>query len=151
SNATCDLPVPGCRTLSATALVCRARPSMRTEHYAELRPLHDRVVDLAPENRPPALADLPADPTLPPEALALCAASDDDTGTALDRARDTLLPDLAIDAVAVGSVLGAWRIVAEIGHGGMGHVFRVERNDGHYTQIAALKFIQGIAPAHALA
>ena len=43
----------------------------------------------------------------------------------------------ATDAL-IGRSLGAWRITGVLGHGGMGAVYRVERDDGAYTQHAAL-------------
>ena len=43
---------------------------------------------------------------------------------------------------ALGRLVGTWRIVGVLGHGGMGAVYRVERDDGAYTQQAALKLIR---------
>lgn len=43
------------------------------------------------------------------------------------------------DAVGVGDCLGPWRLLREVGAGGMGRVFEVERADGRYAQRAALK------------
>src|SRR5689334_9489778 len=37
--------------------------------------------------------------------------------------------------------LGAWRIVKEIGRGGMSRVHLVERADGQFTKVAALKIL----------
>ena len=37
---------------------------------------------------------------------------------------------------------GPWKVVDVVGHGGMGAVYRVERNAGDYVQIAALKRIR---------
>jgi serine/threonine-protein kinase len=42
---------------------------------------------------------------------------------------------------APGDRIGAWRIVAEIGRGGMAVVYRAERDDGEYHQAVALKWI----------
>lgn len=122
---------------------------MHTEQFAALRALYDRLVDLTPEARRAVLLAEAIPATLAAEVSALCAASDLDNAQALDSARDSLLGELAHETLQPGDVLGAWRIVDQIGHGGMGHVYRVERNDGHYTQHAALKFIRGLAPAQA--
>jgi tetratricopeptide (TPR) repeat protein len=39
--------------------------------------------------------------------------------------------------------VGPWRIVKEIGRGGMGVVYLAERDDGEYRQSAALKLVRG--------
>lgn len=49
-----------------------------------------------------------------------------------------------------GDVLGAWTLTAEIGRGGMGKVFRAERSDGHFEQVAAIKLLAGFASERAL-
>lgn len=38
--------------------------------------------------------------------------------------------------------LGCWRLVQELGHGGMGVVYLAERNDGQFAQQAAIKIIR---------
>jgi serine/threonine-protein kinase len=47
--------------------------------------------------------------------------------------------------VPPGTRIGAWRVLAEIGRGGMGVVYRAERADGAYRQEIALKLIDGKA------
>ena len=49
----------------------------------------------------------------------------------------------------IGRSLGAWRITGVLGHGGMGAVYQVERDDGAYTQHAALKLIRSGADSAA--
>jgi tetratricopeptide (TPR) repeat protein/tRNA A-37 threonylcarbamoyl transferase component Bud32 len=44
-----------------------------------------------------------------------------------------------------GQRVGAWRILREIGAGGMGTVLLAERADGQYAQQAAIKLIRGFA------
>jgi serine/threonine protein kinase len=41
-----------------------------------------------------------------------------------------------------GTLIGAWRLVREIGRGGMGVIFLAERADGSYQQQAALKLLR---------
>ncbi|MEO8881048.1 MAG: serine/threonine-protein kinase [Gemmatimonadaceae bacterium] len=45
-------------------------------------------------------------------------------------------------AIAAGELFGPWRVVRELGHGGMGDVFLAERADGQFAQIAALKLVR---------
>lgn len=49
--------------------------------------------------------------------------------------------DAGRPSVMEGSLLGKWRIVREIGRGGMGTVYLVVRADGQFEQRAALKLI----------
>jgi len=123
---------------------------MDLDRYARLRSLYEAVVDTEPAARAEALARHGADAELVDEVLALCAADDRDRAGALTRARDGMLESAAPQPV-VGELFGAWRIVEEIGHGGMGRVYRVARSDGSYEQTAALKFIKGLAGERAIA
>jgi eukaryotic-like serine/threonine-protein kinase len=56
---------------------------------------------------------------------------------AADAARFRLVQDVT----RIGSRIGAYKIVREIGHGGMGTVYLAERDDEHYYQQVAIKLI----------
>ena len=66
-------------------------------------------------------------------------------------AMDAVAPDLVRDMAAseragqgqelAGKRLGPWRLVREIGRGGMGAVWLAERDDGEYAQQAAVKLV----------
>jgi eukaryotic-like serine/threonine-protein kinase len=45
------------------------------------------------------------------------------------------------DACALGTQIGSWRLIRELGHGGMGTVYLAERADGQFQQQAAVKVI----------
>ena len=124
---------------------------MDAKRFARLRALYEAVVDLDADARTGALQREGADADLAEEVLQLCAASDRDHTQALSIARDFLLPEAIAPQPEPGDVFGAWRIGEEIGRGGMGRVYRVERSDGSYTQTAALKFIKGLARDEAIA
>ncbi|WP_300617060.1 serine/threonine-protein kinase [Dokdonella sp.] len=124
---------------------------MDAERFARLRALFESVADLAPSARAEALRRHGADADLVAEVLQLCAAGDGDRTQALSRVRDALLPASLTPPPEAGDRFGAWRIVDEIGRGGMGRVYRVERSDGSYRQTAALKFVKGVAGEVAVA
>ena len=52
-------------------------------------------------------------------------------------------------ATQAGRTIGPWRIVGELGRGGMGTVYEVQRDDGAYAQRAALKLIRSAADSPA--
>jgi non-specific serine/threonine protein kinase/serine/threonine-protein kinase len=49
--------------------------------------------------------------------------------------------DGAVPALSIGSHLGVYRLVAQIGRGGMGTVYRGERDDGQFQKQVAIKII----------
>src|SRR5437899_9752945 len=40
-----------------------------------------------------------------------------------------------------GQTVGAYTLVSQIGHGGMGSVWLAERNDGRFERVVAVKFL----------
>ncbi len=54
-------------------------------------------------------------------------------------------------SLPVGTRVGPFRILAQIGAGGMGLVYRAERADGQYRQLVAIKCVSGSDNADALA
>ena len=127
-----------------------ARPDPTPEQWRRVCDVFDAVADLAPGERPAALARHCSDPhgapdpALRAEVEALLAADDGDS--LLDQpaaeAGAALVADGAAQATAVsreGERVGPWHVLREIGRGGMGAVYLVERADGAYEQQAALK------------
>lgn len=51
-------------------------------------------------------------------------------------------PSATASSLAGGMRLGAWEIVALVGRGGMGEVYRAERADGQFAQRAAIKLLR---------
>ena len=109
-----------------------ADPAALAEHF-------ERLADLKPAAREAALGAL--EPQLAARLRRLFAAESSDhdpIAAAIAAAAGAPLPH-------TGQRLGAWRIVREIGSGGMGTVFLAERADEQFTQQAAIKLIRGFA------
>ena len=102
-------------------------------------------------DQPPALrgawldATCAGDDTLRDEVASLLAATDEDgPEPVLDIDAAALVGALGVHAApsAVGRLFGNYRIVSEIGRGGMGTVFLAERADGAFEHRVALKLIR---------
>lgn len=122
---------------------------MQRERFARIKALFDAVSDLAQPQRQARLQELSDDPELIAEVTALL----DRTELSAERFAEPLLKTLAAvagDEVRVGDSLGTWTLTAQIGHGGMGTVYRAQRNDGHFEQVAAVKLLRGIPSGEAL-
>jgi serine/threonine protein kinase len=118
------------------------------QDWPRLRAHFETLCDLAPAARAAALAALDEPPALRTALLRMLEAED---AADLDRAVADHLPALvraAADAYAdtaaealLGQRLGAWRIEAIAGSGGMGHVYRARRDDGRFEALAAIKIV----------
>ena len=58
---------------------------------------------------------------------------------------DLVMPDIFPANGFVGKTVGKYRIIREIGAGGMGVVFLAERADGEFEQKVAVKIIKGVS------
>ncbi|HEX7050199.1 MAG TPA: serine/threonine-protein kinase [Longimicrobiales bacterium] len=119
------------------------------ERWRSVQALFDAALDLPPDEVERWLdARCGTDPELRAEVERLLHASDR-TGGFLDApaaefaapllARE---PELAAPPTAAGTRIGPYRIVRELGHGGMGTVFLAERADGHFEHRVALKRVR---------
>ena len=120
---------------------------MDSTRWQQITAIFDRVVELPAAAQGAALDQLCADDAaLHAEVEALLAA--DAAGEtfavrAID-ARSAAAADwVEWNASLDGVLIGPWRVVRELGRGGMGIVLLVERADGQYVQQAALKLIKG--------
>lgn len=121
----------------------------RDADWPRLFELFGRLVDAPVDERENALGELVVgEPALHARLVRLLAldASGNDLAAEVSAWRDTLI---ASDAAKVPARIGAWRIVRELGSGGMGRVHLAERADGAYEQQVALKLIRtdAITPA----
>jgi serine/threonine-protein kinase len=104
-----------------------------------LAPHFERLRMLAPDLRAAELAALSLEDSLR-ERLArmLAADADDDDPLATAIAGGARQPPAACD-----ERLGAYRLLHELGAGGMGTVFLAERADGQFTRRVAIKLLRG--------
>ena len=114
--------------------------------------MFDEIVELPEADRAAALdRGCAGDAALREEIVALLrfdAVAEDDAQTLLDAPGrvaaqwvDQLTPE-AGEPDATGRSIGRWRVLRELGHGGMGVVYLAARADGQFEQRAALKLIR---------
>ncbi|MBO9661866.1 serine/threonine-protein kinase [Dokdonella sp.] len=125
---------------------------MDSARWRRITAIFERAVELAPAGRAALLEhECAGDAELRREVEAMLAA--DATGDTFDRHAQDLRGSAAADWVEWnssdrtpasfdGHTIGPWRVVRELGRGGMGLVFLVERADGQFEQLAALKLIK---------
>jgi non-specific serine/threonine protein kinase/serine/threonine-protein kinase len=99
--------------------------------WAEVKAAFARVQEASPPERESLLAALPD--TIRHEVTSLCAALVDAPAMVAE----------AGDGFRAGDIVGPYRLIEEIGRGGMGTVYRAERADGEMQRQLALKVAGG--------
>ena len=117
------------------------------ERWQRLQALFDALIEIDPAEREAWLAAHESDPALRREALALAAADAGADESITDRLREAA-GELGEQPVS-GTRLGPYRLLREIGSGGMGTVFLAERVDAEFDRRVAIKLIRGIATTDA--
>jgi len=118
------------------------------DRWPEVARILDVVLELAPEERPAFLGQACAgDDRLRAEVEAMLAGAEAD-GFLKSPAAVLAAPLLEAEALGDGAaalhsaLIGPYRLVRELGHGGMGVVYLAERADGQFEQRVALKLIK---------
>ena len=122
---------------------------MDSKHHALAKELFGEVCDLPETERHSRLRKLTSDTGII-EYVELLLRQTDTDHPRVSQPVLRMMSVVAGDDVKMGETLGAWRLVSEIGQGGMGTVFRAERSDGHFEQEAAVKLLHGIPSAKSL-
>jgi serine/threonine-protein kinase len=117
--------------------------TLDTAHWQRLDALLKEALALAPEERTRWLETLgPEDQQHRPMLLAMLARANAETSEFMGR---PVAPSVlaaatdVVDADRVGDVVGPYRLIAHLGVGGMGTVWRAERVDGSVQRAVALK------------
>ncbi len=117
---------------------------MNAERWKTIRDVFDRALEHPPDSRSAFLDDVGSnDPELRREVASLLEAHAA-TGP-LDLLADELVGPwtTALQTSALdGERVGPYRVIREIGRGGMGTVYLAERDDGTYEQTVALKLVR---------
>jgi serine/threonine-protein kinase len=117
--------------------------------WSRLEPILDAAMDREPEARGAYLAEACAgDDALLAEAWRMLRAMDAAPGV-LERPLGEVTPDLIEHCLEEGldgdalpvETIGPYRLVREIGRGGMGAVYLAERRDGQFEQTVAIKLV----------
>jgi tetratricopeptide (TPR) repeat protein len=117
---------------------------MTDARWERLRTLFDQAIERAPDERAAFLAsEVGDDPSLINEVAALLEADARSAERLGHAVREAAASAAQAHAAPIeGQRIGPWRLVRELGRGGMGAVFLAERVDGAFTQQVALKLIR---------
>ena len=123
------------------------QPDPSKKEWPRLEKLFEEALDATGEERSALLANLRAeDPALCARLQKLLSA--DAAGGALDAPLEASMDSiLQSGGFPPGARVGQYRVVREIGCGGMGAVYLAERADGAYEQQVALKVVRASASA----
>ncbi len=115
---------------------------MSDARWQRLQELFEGLLDRTPEERDAWLASVEPDPALCRDALAL---ADADSGPRISITRQVRDASARIaEAMTVERRLGPYKLIEEIGSGGMGTVFLAERADDAFARRVAIKVLRGI-------
>ena len=119
-----------------------ATSALRPDQQSRVEALFDAFLELPADDRRHRLQQQRDDDAAVAEEVASLLRAADACG---DFLRRPAMPAARAEFQAghgAGVRIGAWRIVREIGHGGMGEVYEAERADGGFAQRAALKLLR---------
>jgi len=123
------------------------------ERFRQIDEIFDAALDVAPDDRDTYVADAcGADDALRARVRTLLDAHDRSSGFLRSPAVElaaVLLEEPAVSAPSPTRA-GPFRIVRELGHGGMGVVYLAEREDAEFEQRVALKLIRHLGASDAV-
>jgi serine/threonine protein kinase len=122
------------------------------QNWERVQGLFLEALELRPEERRAFLdRNCPDDEEVRREVESLLA-HDDAAGQSIELALQDTAHSLLESDKLTGTRLGAWRVLQEIGHGGMGTVYLASRDDDQFRKRAAIKVVKrGMDTAELLA
>lgn len=116
---------------------------MNPERWQQIKLIYNAALDRNETSRAEFLQDVCAgDDELAYEVDSLLAAAARASGFIEEPAAENQFFTDGADSL-IGKDIGHYRLVAEIGRGGMGVVYHAERSDGEFEQKVALKLVRG--------
>lgn len=116
---------------------------MNPERWAQVRGVLDAALAVPDAERPTFLdSACSGDPELRAEVDSLLRSHDDAGSVFLKKPAFDLKSDPIPLTNRIGGRAGVYRLIDQIGHGGMGEVYRAERADGQYDKEVAIKFVR---------
>jgi tRNA A-37 threonylcarbamoyl transferase component Bud32 len=125
---------------------------MQTERWEQVKALFAAALEQPSDERERFIAQACDDESIRSEVVSLLQAHEETDGfierPALEQAG--LASPSAPPEAWLGRRLGAWRIIGEIGHGGMSRVYKAVRDDAQYEKEAAIKVLRPGLDSHLL-
>jgi serine/threonine protein kinase len=115
---------------------------MTADRWAKIRDLVERAMALPPADRSAFLQAESADPDIAAEAAKLLTYDREASAMFAIEGWQQRAQRTAAEPSLAGTILGNYRLLEELGRGGMGAVYLAERADGVYQQKVALKVLQ---------
>src|SRR5262245_59388597 len=112
-------------------------PTEPEPDWSRVKAVFERALQCAPQERAEFLRGACAEDDGLRREVATLIAAHDQAGGFLET------PAMLPDSSRVGRRFGPYRLVAEIGHGGMGAVYRAVREDDAFRKEVALKLVRG--------
>jgi eukaryotic-like serine/threonine-protein kinase len=116
---------------------------MSTPSFDQLAPHFERLCALPEHERADALARLALGEAARARLARMLAADADDGDPLAELIAGGARSECAAGRDHAGERLGAWRLLRELGAGGMGTVFLAERADGQFERKVAIKLLRG--------
>jgi len=116
---------------------------MKAENWEQIRQAFHAAIDLPPEKRGPYLDQACPDAALRQEVESLLNAHRE-AGDRLDNASLKATADVFLDSSDpwIGTFIGPYQVIASIGKGGMGAVYRAVRVEQQYVKQVAIKLLR---------